>query len=272
MKEKPSGNGYRKSLSATESRVLSDLVFRGKTMFAREDLASYGVDAKRFLSRLRSKGWIARIKRGVYLIAPLEAGRDGARSHTVHSFVLASRLVQPYYIGYWSALSYHGMTEATPPAVYLASTVHLNSRVIFDVRMVFVSLRPWKMFGMDTVVIEGSEVTLSDREKTIVDCLDHPEHAGGIAQIRDVLEDELGRLDFGKVFRYARRMRNSTVLKRLGYILGILGHPEMAERISRSSLGEGYSKLDPRFPNTGPTNERWKLRLNVRLPSKGGRR
>ena len=270
MKDILSRNEYRKGLSPTESRVLSDLVFHGKSMFTAEDLAPYGIDTKRFLSRLRNKGWIAWVKRGLYLIAPLEAGKDGAKSHTIHSFVLASHLAEPCYVGFWSALSYHGMTEATPPVVYLASTVHQNSRIIFDVRVVFVTLRPWKMFGTEIVRIEGSEVTVSDREKTVVDCVDHPEHCGGIVQIRDVLEDEFESVDYGRVLRYARRMRNTTVLKRLGYLLDTLGYHDEAGRIPRASIGQGYSKLDPRFPNAGPTNERWRLRVNVRLGSVEG--
>lgn len=263
-------NRYRTSLSPLESRILSDLAFKGKSLFTPRDLATYGVDTKRFLRRLRKKGWIAWVKRNLYLIAPLEAGPKGAASHTVHSFVLAAHLVHPYYVGFWSALNYHGMTEATPLAVYVATTKPRSRRPILDVPFIFVTLRPWKMFGTQTIGIEDDKVVISDREKTLIDCLDHPEHAGGIIQVAEAVAEEFVSLDFDRVLRYARRSRNSTILKRLGYLLELAHYQDEAERIEALELGEGYSKLDPELPNRGPTNERWKLRINIPASFLGG--
>jgi len=262
MNEHVQRNKYRRGLSSMESRVLSDLAFRGRTFFTPADLKSYEVDARRFLHRLEKKGWVAWVKRNLYMIAPLDAGPEGARAYTVHSLVLASHLVSPSYIGFWSALSYHGMTEATPPAVFVATTRPRSRRTVFDVPIVFVTLRPWKMFGTMRARIGGEDVPLSDPEKTLVDCLDHPEHAGGIPLVAAVLR-EAGSWDFPRVLRYARRNGNSTVLKRLGYLLEASGREAEAARVRKGPLREGYSKLDPRLPARGPISERWKLRNNV---------
>lgn len=256
-------NRYREGLSARESRVLSDLAFRGKRFVAPRDLLAYGFDAGRFLSRLEKKGWVVWVKRNLYMIAPLDAGPEGARAYTVHGLVLASHLVSPSYVGFWSALNYHGMTEATPPAVFVATTVARARRTVLDVPVVFVTLRPWKMFGTASVRIEGEEVPLSDPEKTLVDCLDHPEHAGGIPVVAPALREVWGGLDVPRFLRYARRMRNSAVLKRLGYLLEASGRESDAARLRAEPLGAGYPKLDPGLPTVGSTTERWKLRLNV---------
>ena len=263
MNSSPSRNKYRKGLSGLESRVLSDLAFRGKTFFTPADLKPYGLDARRFLYRLERKGWVAWVKRNLYLIAPLDAGSEGARAYAVHSLVLASHLVSPSYIGFWSALNYHGLTEATPPAVFVATTVPRSRRTVLDVPIVFVTLRPWKMFGTTSVRIEGEEVPISDPEKTVVDCLDHPEHAGGIPLVAAVLREARGSLDLPRMLRYARRIGNSTVLKRLGFLLEASGREAEAARLRKGPLREGYSKLDPKLPATGRIAERWKLRINV---------
>jgi len=257
------GNKYRKGLSGLESRVLADLAFRGKTFFTPADLHAYGVDPRRFLHRLEKKGWVVWVKRNLYLIAPLDAGPEGARAYTVHGLVLASHLVSPSYIGFWSALNYHGMTEATPPAVFVATTVPRSRRTVLDVPIVFVTLRPWKMFGTTSARIEGEEVSFSDPEKTVVDCLDHPEHAGGIPLVAAALQEAWASLDSPTVLRYARRIRNSAVLKRLGYLLEASGHTAEAARLRKVPLREGYPRLDPALPARGPTTERWKLRINV---------
>jgi len=256
-------NAYRKGLSARESRVLSDLAFRGRTFFTPADLEGYDVDAGRFLRRLVAKGWVAWVKRNLYMVAPLHAGPEGSRAYTVHSLVLASHLVSPSYIGFWSALNYHGMTDATPPSVFVATTASRSRRTVFDVPVVFVTLRPWKMFGTTTARIEGEDVPLSDPEKTVVDSLDHPEHAGGIPLVAAAVREAWDSLDGPRVLRYARRVRNSTVLKRLGYLLETSGRGSDAARLRGRPLGEGYAKLDPKLPARGPISERWKLRINV---------
>jgi len=253
---------YRSGLSPTESRVLSDLAYRGRKIFTPGDLKPYQVDPVRFVYRLRRKGWVTGLKRNLYMIAPLEAGPAGAASHTVHSFVLAAHVVRPYYIGFWSALNYLGLTEETPSSVYVATTVSAKSRILLDVPLVIVTLRPWKMFGTTHTRIEDEEIVVSDPEKTIVDCLDHPEHAGGIRHIDRILRNELEHFDLERCLRYARRMRNTAILKRLGYLLELHGRYPDAERVRRFASGAGYSKLDPNLLAEGPFDERWRLRIN----------
>src|SRR5260221_6116832 len=54
------------------------------------------------LSRLERKGWVARIEKGKYLIIPLEAGPD--RKWNADPHAIASELVSPAAIAYWSAI------------------------------------------------------------------------------------------------------------------------------------------------------------------------
>ncbi len=58
--------------------------------------------------------------------------RARAGALTVHNFLIASHLVDPYYIGYWSALNYHGLTDQTPPAVYVATTKARHTKRMLD--------------------------------------------------------------------------------------------------------------------------------------------
>src|SRR5207249_11218097 len=106
------------------------------------------------------------------------------------------------------------------------------------------------------------DVPLYGTQMALVDCLDHPGHAAGIPLVAAVLR-EAGYGDFPRVLRYARRNGNSTVLKRLGYLLEASGREAEAARVRKGPLREGYSKLDPRLPARGPISERWKLRNNV---------
>jgi predicted transcriptional regulator of viral defense system len=254
---------YRESLSRNEARILSDLSYKGKGLFTLEDIRGYIESPKDLLHNLIRKNWILRIKNGVYLIAPLEAGELGAHSYTIHSFVIASNLVNPYYISHWSALNYYGFTEQIPPAVYITSTKPRNRRRILDTEFIFVAVPERKMFGITEIEIDKNMLKISTPEKTIVDCLDHPEHCGGIGEVAKGIYFERNNLDLKTVVSMAERMRNRTIIKRLGYILDVFRLTEYIEILKRIGLSEGYSKLDPKLPDKGKINEKWAIRINA---------
>jgi len=256
---------YRESLSRNEARTLSDLSFKSKEIFSIEDVLEYTESPKDFIYNLSRKNWILRIKKGVYMMAPLEAGELGARSHTVHGFVVASYLVKPYYISHWSALNYYRFTEQTPPAVYVTSTKPRNRKMILDTKFIFVTVPQRKMFGTAEIKVENHAITISTPEKTMVDCLDHPEHCGGISEVSKAIYYEHDSLDLPRIIGMAEIMGNGTIVKRLGYLLDVLGLEEYGDTLEAVPLLKGYSNLDPKLPKKGRINERWKLRVNVEI-------
>ena len=268
MKKGKSARKYREGLSAKEARILSDLSYRGKGIFTLEDVREYDKDPKKLLYNLSRKNWILKIKKGLYMIAPLEAGELGARSYTVHSFVIASHLVDPYCISHWSALNYHGLTEQTPPAVYITTTKPKNRKRILDIEFVFVTVHERKMFGTMEVKVENRPVRISTPEKTVIDCLDHPEHCGGIEEVAKAIYFEHRNLDFKKITDMAEKVGNRTIIKRLGYLLERLGIPEYDDLLTGLNISKGYSRLDPKLPKRGKIVERWKLRVNVKIDPK----
>jgi len=265
MQNRKSIKKHRESLSQNEARILSDLSFKGKRIFTLEDIRGYLKNPKDLLYNLAKKNWILRIKKGVYMIAPLEAGELGAQSHTVHSFVIASHLVRPYYISHWSALNHYGFTEQTPPAVYITSTKPRNRKRVLDTDFIFVTVPERKMFGIAEIKVENGVVNISTPEKAIVDCLDHPEHCGGIGEVAKAIYFEHKGLNFSQVVEMAARMGNRTITKRLGYLLELLRLDEYGDLFKGVQLTKGYSNLDPKLPKKGRINERWKLRVNVEI-------
>jgi len=267
MYARKSARKYRHTLSDRESRILTTLSYRGKTIFSSDDIKEFTNNPKDLLDWLIRKRWILKIRKGVYAIVPFEAGERGAASYTLHSFVIGSLLAKPYYIGYWSALNYHGLTDQTPPAVYIATTKPRHSRRILDTQFRFVTIPAHKMFGLNEFEIERYKVRISSREKTIVDCLDHPEHCGGTEEVAKALyfaKDEVGS---GRLVNYAMKIGNNAVVKRLGYIAEALKLEECLKLLSRVKLAAGYSSLDPTVPKHGKIKERWKLVANAPIDS-----
>ena len=266
--ENLNGSFYvRHPLSTVESTLLASLSESGCNIFTLDDVASTldvtYENAKVIVNRLVKKAWLILLTKGRYLIVPLEAGVRSLWSE--HGFVVASHLVDPYYIGYGSALNYHGLTEYVPPAVFVVTSKRSRSRTILSTRFRFITVTESKMFGAEEAVISGRKVKVSDVEKTVADCLDHPEYCGGLDEIAKSIFFEHKTVDVEKVIGYAEKMGNRTIIKRLGYLLEIFGYGEYGPLFGRVRLSEGYSKLDPKLPKRGKINERWKLFVNAEI-------
>jgi len=257
----------RKSLSRSESALLSSLAEDGKNIFTLQDIiAKLGnsyENAKLIANRLVKKKWLIQLARGKYLIVPLEAGIRS--EYTEHEFVIVSHLADPYYIGYWNALNFHGFTEQVPFIVYVATTKRLRDRTILDTKYRFITLDKRKFFGFQPEAISNTRVNISDKEKTLADCLNHPEYCGGITEIAKALWNAKDEVSMEKLVDYAITMRNSAILKRLGFLLELLqiNVPEMLMEKIRANLKKGYVLLDPLEEAQGNYSTRWGLRVNV---------
>lgn len=257
----------RKGISKREAYLLSSLSEKKKQLFAIRDImkeleCSYNY-AKVIVNRLVKKKWALPLEKGKYLIVPLEAGKESV--YTEHEFIIASVLVQPYYIAYWSALNYYGMTEQVPFTVFVATTKRRKNKKIHGVSYEFVTLSEKKFFGYFTVNISGRNLLISDKEKTIVDCLDHTEYCGGIAEVAKALWNAREELDFEKLLNYALKMENGAILKRLGYLLNMLKIKTTNDfnKKIKNNISKGYNLLDVTKRKKGKYSSEWNLMINV---------
>jgi len=257
---------YRSTLSDRESSILSELSYKNKGIFSIDDIKKDIENPKNFLDKLIRKKWILKIRRGVYAIVPLDAGERGSSSYTLHSFVIASLLTDQYYIGYFSALNYHGLTEQIPSSVYIATPKFRHSRKILDTKFVFVTIPIRKMFGTVESTIESRKVKISSPEKTIVDCLDHPEHSGGVEEIAKSLYFARDEINPETLVKHAKKLGNSAVIKRLGYLAETMDWNECLELLNNVRIKSGYTILDPTIPHRdGKIKDRWNLLVNLKL-------
>lgn len=263
----PTTEKYRKGLGKKESFLISSLARENRNIFSADDVRAI-IDgaAKKTINNLVRKKWLLQLKRGLYAIVPLDIGVKGADSFAVHNFVIGSKLVEPYYIGYWSALNHYGFSDQIPSATYIATT-HAKKKIeVQQTTYLFVQVTQKKFFGTTEIEIDGESVKISDKNKTIADCLDRPDYCGGIDEIGKSIFFSKDEINFKKVKAYAVRMGNLTILKRLGYLLDASGLLKQYESVFKSlKLSKGYSLLDPLSPRTGSYNDKWGLLINVEI-------
>ena len=255
---------YRAGLTSKESFLIASLAQNDKKIFTIDDAKAIAGDQSiKMLMNLVKKKWILKLKRGLYIIVPLDVGVKGADSFIMHNFVVASKLVEPYYIGYWSALNYHGFSDQIPATTFIATTKARKGLEVLGTSHLFVQVTKSRFFGMVNIEIEGEKIRISNKNKTIADCLDHPEHIGGIDEIARSIYFSINEIDVKKIIRYAQKIGNITIIKRLGYILNTCDLIEKYKELFRNiELSKGYSLLDPMSPKKGKYNDNWMLLIN----------
>lgn len=267
----PKTNGQRGALSSELAGALSHLAAKAP-LFTVEEFAKVTGRPKsktwRVLHSLLEGGWVERLSKGRYSIVPLEAGPEATWSED--SLVVACHLAEPASVAYWSACHYWNWTEQVPRTVFVQTTqrkLH-STRVVLGVRYRFVCIRSNKLFGLSKRTTDRGTFTITDREKTLVDALDHPELCGGIQLVLEMLP-AAEFIDWDKVDDYLQRMGSGAIYKRLGFLVEWLGSrldlPDREVRMGRwlSHLTAGYAPLESGGSSGGPTDTRWRVRINV---------
>ncbi len=256
----------RQGLSTRESRLLSQLAGAGHQIISIDDIETTleiaPNTAREIASRLTKKGWLDRLFPGTYLIIPLTAGEESV--YTTHEYLIATHIAEPMYIGYYSALSHHGLTKQVPQTVYVVTPTRAQSREIHGVPYRVRTVTERKFFGLEPTSIEGTTVQVSDLEKTLVDCADHPDFCGGLRELATAMRTADARgCAWDTVGEYLKRLDNGAATKRIVYLADQLGIDLPAREELIESFTSGYSLLDPTRPNTGSTNSTYRLRINV---------
>lgn len=253
-----------KTLGYLSEKLISTLSQNKQNVFSIEEaakilkLSTYQI--RGLLHDLTKKGWFRRLQKGKYLLIPLGVNQP----YIENQFIIGSKLVSPYYVGYWNMLNYYGYTEQFSNTIFIASTKRKRNRDIDGIKYKFIKLPEYKMFGITEIKIGDSIIKVSDKEKTLIDCFDHLEYCGGIVEVIKSLWNSRDEIDFEKILDYARKITNNAVIKRLGYIIEILG---LQNRIDitelKKKLSKGFAVLDPLLPKKGKYVTNWGLLVNI---------
>lgn len=249
--------------------MLNRLAAAGEVVFstdeARAALGDGEQNVNKLLYRLTRKRWLLRLEKGKYLLLPLEAGMEGV--YSVHEFVIAAHLVDPYAIAYASALTFYGLVDLLPQTVLVATTRRKADIVVDELGLCFrfVTLTSDKFFGLQTVIAEEQPVQITRRSKSLVDGLDRPDLCGGMVEMaKAVCRYARDSADWEQVTSDAWRLGNGTVFKRLGYLVELM-QLEVGDWVERwrNLMSAGETLLDPHYGRRGAYHSGWNLRVNI---------
>ena len=173
--------------------------------------------ADNVIESLRRKGWLERASWGKYLVIPSEAGPEALAETNL--LALASRVADPYYIGYSSAAEHYGLTTQHRRVIFVVTPARVRERRVGEGRVQVVNPKPGKFFGFSPVDVFGFKIMMSDREKTAIDCVDRPNLAGGVAEAASILAVASRRWDWPKSAEYLERIDSTALIRRFGWLV-----------------------------------------------------
>lgn len=218
--------------------------------------------ATSLLDNLAKRNRLIQLKRGKYLVVPLKAPNQ---SWMPHEFVVASLWMGeiPYYVGYSSMYNYWGFTEQIPQKVTILNAETNRMRKIGKISFRAMKISSKKMFGIKKIKIDEEYVSISDKERSLVDFISKP--IGSWGNVQEVINEQIKKIDVKKFVRYLNKFPVIAVRKRAGFMLERAG--VSLEELSRlkSSIGRdnSYSPFNPFIKSRkGAVNQDWKVILN----------
>lgn len=263
-----------RSLSAVEARIILPLEEQGRDETSLEEIRRLGRVgpgyARKLAHDLAAKGWLQRLGRGRYLVNPSAYGPDVVSE--TDPLRIGSRLVHPYYFGYATAAELQGFLLQPGRVYYLASTARASLRTLRTAQFRVVHVDPGRFFGSTELRRRGELLSVSDPERTVLDCIDRPELAGGMTGAAQILARAKRQLSWARLDRYLRRLANRSLAVRVGFLAETI-RPAVAP--PRSFLTrwlprgqEPWVPLGPprTFGRRGVRDSRWRLVRNVPDP------
>ncbi|MEI7501495.1 MAG: hypothetical protein WCK84_13735 [Bacteroidota bacterium] len=197
-------------------------------------------------------------------ITQIEKGRY-RRQHFTDENVIACFLVPDGGIAYWSALNMHGLTEQFPNFIMIQNSARKGEKNIpgMGTTCKFIKVKPEKITGYQMHGYGNHTYSVTDVEKTIIDCFDLPEYSGGYPELIKAFHK--AKLNSTRMIKYSRITGNISVIKRVAYLSELLSKAGMEEYLQYAgkNINERYTPFDFSLPHQGKFLNRWRLILNV---------
>jgi predicted transcriptional regulator of viral defense system len=217
--------------------------------------------AKHVLYRISKQGYILSGERGKYFLLGFEPYKILS-----DPFFIATHLIQPSYVSFWSALNFYSLTEQAPATVFVActrrsKTIKFKNKFRFKI----IKIKPSLFWGYEKHQSEDYSFLIASPEKAIIDSLYLPQYAGGFLEAAKAITNYLkeDEKNLPKLVEYAILTKNKSLCSRLGFLLeqnraGSKNLAKLKKHISDKTL----VKLDPLKPKTKKYNRQWNIIIN----------
>lgn len=168
-----------------------------------------------------NKGKICSIKRGVYCTVPEGNSPD---KYQPNNILLTSRMSKDAVVSFHSALELMGYGHSIFRRFFYYTDSRKRPFHFKDNEFISImtprALRKknLKMIGVEEDYYNNMLIRFTNRERTLVDCLDKPEYAGGIEEVYRCIE-KYPYVNFKEIINYLDAIRKGVLYARVGFFL-----------------------------------------------------
>lgn len=164
----------------------------------------------KLLQRWQQQGLVVQVRRNLYCMVDLSTGQP-----LCDKYEIGSHLSESSYISYHSALEFHGLAHQPFNEVFVSSLLRFNSFRFDDVDYAYCSTS----CTMGVEEPKGNTfVRVTDVERTLLDCFDRLDRAGGIEELLHCMEG-IVMLDEEKLKTYLAAFNKAFLYQKTGYLL-----------------------------------------------------
>lgn len=228
---------------------------------------------RKILSKLARKGFMARVRRGLYLVPDrLPLGGRWSPGEVLALTTLIEDRDGAYQISGPNAFHRYGWTEQVPNRVYVYNNRISGDRQISSVALTLIKVSDDRLGGTEVVrTPDGFDAVYASRARSLVDAVYDWSRFDTLPRAYDWIEREVSSdegfpADFVQA---AIRFGNQGTLRRIGAILERLAGPEpLLRRLERTLRpSSSFIPMTPTAakrgkPGTGKTSKRWGVVFN----------
>lgn len=193
------------------AKYLSEL--HTKKLFNLEDITSLTDNintGKDLLLNYKKQNLIVQIRRNLYSATDL-----ATKATVANKFEIGSHISDSAYISYHSALEYHGIAHQVFFTLYISSETRFNDFEFEDMQYHYCKSNISE--GIETPPM-NSLIRVTNIERTVIDCLDRIDRAGGLEELIHCLS-MINYLDEKKLISYLNLYNKVFLFKKAGFIL-----------------------------------------------------
>jgi predicted transcriptional regulator of viral defense system len=234
----------------------------------RKALSLSPLQERNLLSRLARAGWIARVRRGLYLVPrTLPLGGKWSPDEALALNTLLADAKGRYQISGPNAFNRYGFDEQVPARVYAYNNRISGERSVGAVRLVLIKVADERLGGTEEATTRDGLVTVyASRARTLLDAVydwaRFDSLPRGYRWIRGELEKN--RVSAAELVDMTLRYGDVGTLRRIGLLLeqaGIDGRllRKLERKVPKST---GFIPWIPTSPKRGSINRRWGVVVN----------
>jgi len=257
MKKSKQHNTNYKGISHLESYILKIITENNLILFGVEEIIRLtNWDRQRIynvLHSLQKKNHIYRIKRNQYVLT---------ENLKEKIFRIATEIIEPSYISFWTALSYYGYTEQQIKTIQLVTTKQNQSISLSSFTIEPTTFHTKRFFGYKKI----NDFVIATPEKAFIDLLYQLHKCGGLDEYCKCLKNAWDELNKKTFVQGLLLFDNKSMISRIGFIIDYLCLKKTVDiKKLKTNISQTPIILNPYGSKKATYNKKWNLLINHQI-------